>query len=220
MQPPGASPAAEPRVVGGRAPKSKAMLLRSLAVLLALWSSRLAAQRPPRTPFVARGACPFECCQLGSWLTHDTLPVFDRERASGPPLFVLQPSQGFRADSADFYTLGLGLILVRRPLRLADYLAEAQGPSESVTALRRPLAPGDTVYLVGEVSEVGEQVWSHGRTATVEGFWSEPGAEDPNAPAILVRPIVHEWWVHINAQGRRGSIQAWERHLEGTDACS
>jgi hypothetical protein len=26
--------------------------------------------------------------------------------------------------------------------------------------------------------------------------------------------------VHINAQGRRGWIQAWGRHLEGTDACS
>jgi hypothetical protein len=203
------------------------MLLRSLAVLLALCSSRLAAQRPPRTPFVTRGACPFECCQLGSWLTHDTLPVFDHERASGAPLFVLQPSQGFRADSADFYTLALGLILVRRPLRLADYLAEAEAlprssPArpDSVTALRQPLVPGDTVYLIGEVSEVGEQVWSHGRTATVESFWSEPGADDANAPAILVRPIVHEWWVRINAQGRRGWIQAWERRLEGTGACS
>lgn len=205
------------------------MLLRSLAVLLALCSSRLAAQGPPRTPFVTRGACPFECCQLGPWLTHDTLPVFDRERASGAPLFLLQPSQRFRADSADFYTLALGLILVRRPLRLADYLAEAeaqapprsaQAPPDSVAALHRRLAPGDTVYLIGEVSEVGEQVWSHGRTATVEGFWSEPGAEDGNAPAILLRPIVHEWWVRINAQGRRGWIQAWERHIEGADACS
>ena len=203
------------------------MLLRSLAVLLALCSARLAAQGLPRTPFVTRGACPFECCQLGAWLTHDTLPVFDRERASGAPLFVLQPSQGFHADSADFYTLALGLILVRRPLRLADYLADAEAPPraaqaapDSVTALRQPLAPGDTVYLIGEVSEVGEQVWSHGRTLTVGSFWSEPGGEDAHAPAILVRPIVHEWWVRINAQGRRGWIQAWERHLEGTDACS
>ena len=215
------------RVVRRTHPKSEAMLLRSLAVLLACCSAPLAAQRPPRAPFVARGACPFECCQLGAWVTHDALPVFDRERGSGASLFVLQPSQGFRADSADFYTLAFGLILVRRPLRLADYLAEAEAappsspaPAESLAALRQPLAPGDTVYLIGEVSEVGEQVWSHGRTATVNSFWSEPGLENANAPAILVRPITHEWWVHINAQGRRGWIQAWGRHLEGTDACS
>jgi hypothetical protein len=204
------------------------MLTRSAAlILLALHASHLAAQQPPRTPFVTRGACPFECCQLGQWLTHDTLPVFDRERASGAPLFFLQPSQGFFADSADFFTLALGLILVRRPLRLSDYLAEAESPpvpprvdSDSLTALRQPLAPGDTVYLIGEVSEVGERVWTRGRAVTVESFWAEPGVEDTNAPAILLRPIVHEWWVRINAHGRRGWIQAWERHLEGTDACS
>lgn len=204
------------------------MLARSAAVLLLTFCSpRLAAQQPPRTPFVTRGACPFECCQLGQWLTHDTLPVFDRERASGTPLFLLQPSRAFRADSADFYTLALGRILVRRPLRLSDYLAEGEQPtasppgdSGSVIALRRLLAPGDTVYLVGEVSEVGERVWIRGRLATVQAFWAEPGVEDANAPAILVRPIVHEWWVRINANGRRGWIQAWERNLEGTDACS
>jgi hypothetical protein len=204
------------------------MLTRSAAViLLVLCSSRLAAQHPPRTPFVTRGACPFECCQLGHWLTHETLPVHARERASGTPLFALQPSQDFVADSADFYTLALGLILVQRPFRLADYLADdehalaaTQADSARLTAWRQPLAPGDTVYLIGEVSEVGERVWTHGRTATVEGFWAEPGVEDANAPAILVRPIVHEWWVHIDAHGRRGWIQAWERNLEGTDACA
>jgi hypothetical protein len=203
------------------------MLTRSAAlILVALLPSHLAAQQPPRTPFVIRGACPFECCQLGRWLTHDTLPVFDRERASGAPLFFLQPSQGFLADSADFYTLALGLILVRRPLRLSDYLAEAESPpvspgvdSDSRTALRQPLAPGDTVYLIGEVSEVGERVWTRGRAVTVESFWAEPEVDDANAPAILVRPIVHEWWVRIDAHGRRGWIQAWERRLEGTDAC-
>jgi hypothetical protein len=203
------------------------VLTRSVTViLLALGSSRLAAQQPPHTPFVARGACPFECCQLGHWRTHDTLPVYGRERASTAPLFLLQPSQDFLADSADFYTLSLGLIVVRRPLRLADYLAEDEHPSAAAqadsvrTALRRPLAPGDTVYLIGEVSEVGERVWTHGHTATVEPFWAEPGVEDANAPAILVRPIIHEWWVHINAGGRRGWIQAWERNLQGADACA
>ena len=203
------------------------MLTRSAAVLLlAFCSLRLAAQQPPRTPFVSRGACPFECCQLGQWRTHDTLPVFGRERASGTPLFLLRPGEVFRADSADFYTLALGRILLRGPLRLSDYLAEAEQPSVSppadsgsLVALRQPLAPGDTVYLIGEVSEVGERVWIRGRMATVQAFWAEPGVEDAGAPAILVRPIVHEWWVRINAHGRRGWIQAWERNLEGTDAC-
>jgi len=203
------------------------MLRQSAAIiLLALSSPRLEAQQLPRIPFAARGACPFECCQLGHWQTHDTLPVFARERASAPPLFSLLPSQDFLADSADFYTLALGVILVRRPLRLSDYLAENQPPQASapdsgnLMGLRQLLAAGDTVYLIGEVSEMGERVWTHGRIVTVGSFWAEPGVEDAGAPAILLRPIVHEWWVHINAQGRRGWIQAWERNLEGTDACA
>ncbi|MGE5687076.1 MAG: hypothetical protein ACM34D_06205, partial [Gemmatimonadota bacterium] len=105
------------------------MVARSLwiAVLFFSWSP-LAAQRPPSTPFVERGACPFECCQLGHWTARDTLPVYARQQAPDTRLFLLTPGQGFVADSADFHTLALGMILVRRPFRLADYLAEEEQP--------------------------------------------------------------------------------------------
>lgn len=203
------------------------MVARSLLIAVLFFSSPpLAAQRPPRTPFVERGACPFECCQLGQWTARDTLPVYARQQAPDTRVFMLQPGQGFVADSADFHTLALGVILVRRPLSLSDYLADEEqhprpAPAESArrTALRRPLAPGDTIYIVGEVSEVGERVWARGVEATVESFWSEPEFERPDAPAVLIRPIEHEWWVHIDAGGRLGWIQAWNRNIEGTDAC-
>lgn len=204
------------------------MVVRSLWIALLFFSwSPLAAQRPPSTPFVERGACPFECCQLGHWTARDTLPVFARQQAPDTRLFLLTPGQGFVADSADFHTLALGMILVRRAFSLADYLAEEERPprpaladSARLTTLHKPLAPGDTLYLVGEVSEVGERVWTRGVEATVEPFWSEPDFEKAGAPAVLIRPIEHEWWVHIEAGGRLGWIQAWNRNIDGTDACS
>ena len=92
-------------MVAARSP----MVVRSLWIALVFFSwSQLAAQRPPSTPFVERGACPFECCQLGHWTARDTLPVYARQQAPETRLFLLAPGQGFVADSADFHTLALG----------------------------------------------------------------------------------------------------------------
>ena len=127
------------------------------------------------------------------------------------------------ADCADFYTLALGLIGVRRPFRLADYLADEDttrvAPAR-LAVLRQHLVVGDTIYLIGEVTEVGERVWLRGVAATVQAFWAEPEFDDPAAPGFLIRPIVHEWWVRITAGARRGWIQAWSRNIDGTDACA
>jgi hypothetical protein len=194
-----------------------------LILLFALTSPPLQAQRPPSTPFVARGACPFECCQLGPWIARDMLPAYAGERANGTPLFRVLPGERMVADSGDFYTLALGLIGVRRPLRLADYLADedtTRADAARLAVLRRDLAVGDTIYLIGEVTEVGERVWLRGVAATVQAFWAEPEFADPTAPALLIRPIVHEWWVHVTAGARHGWIQAWSRNIDGTDACA
>ena len=194
-----------------------------LILLFVLTSPPLQAQRPPSTPFVARGACPFECCQLGPWIARDTLPAYAGERANGTPLFRVLPGERMVADSGDFYTLALGLIGVRRPLRLADYLADedtTRADAARLAVLRRDLAVGDTIYLIGEVTEVGERVWLRGVAATVQAFWAEPEFADPTAPALLIRPIVHEWWVHVTAGARHGWIQAWSRNIDGTDACA
>ena len=181
----------------------------------------LAAQAPPRTPIVDRGSCPFECCQLGTWIARDTMSVFAEEHGRGRPAFVLAKHDTVRADSADFFTLTLGAVLVRRPLKLADYLGgEVSGAVDP--ALQRSLARGDTIYLIGHEPEMGHVVWAKGQRATVYEFWDDPTDEekrDAASPAVLVRPIVHEWWVHIVHKGRRGWIQTWGRWFEGADAC-
>jgi hypothetical protein len=201
-------------------------LRRIFATVVSLaWSLPLAGQAPPRTPIVKRGACPFECCQLGRWIATDTMSVFAEQHGRGRPAFVLAKGDTVRADSADFFTLSLGAVLVRRPLKLAEYLGgEVQEPpatraeSLALAELQRPLAAGDTIYIVGHEPEVGDVVWAKGSLATVYQFWDDD-RRDRGGPALLVRPIVHEWWVHITHNGRRGWIQTWGRWFEGADAC-
>ncbi len=202
------------------------MTTRLLAfALFTLCSLPLRAQGPPTTPFVTRGACPFECCQLGDWTGRDSLPVYAQARGTAGPLFFVLPNEHFRADSADFYTLKLGIIEILRPMRLADHVSEESVPplvtkadSVAYAALRRPLASGDTVYLIGHEPEVGEVVWFKGQRATVGTFWVQPGSHRL-ALAVLSRPIEHEWWVRITRNGRTGWIQAWGHHFDGADAC-
>ena len=180
---------------------------------------------PPATPFVDRGSCPFECCQLGNWTAYDSVAVFPEEQGRGRPSFFIVKNDTVHADSADFFTLELGVVLVRQTVRLADYLGgEIQDPpatradSLALAALRRPIPPGDTIYITGHTPEIGIDVWYRGRSATISPFWDER-ASKPDQPGVQLRPIKHEWWVRITHHGRRGWIQAWGHGFAGFDAC-
>ncbi len=187
----------------------------------------LHAQRPPHTPFVARGSCPGECCKLGRWTAGESLRVYPTQRGSRAPTFTINRNQSFVADSADFYTLALGILVVRRPMRVSDHMdAEfnpapvTHGDSVRAASLAKTLAVGDTLYVIGEMPEAGEVLWVGGATAIVEYFWAEDARGNPTAPAVQVRPIQHEWWVHIRTtDGRTGWIEAWDRRIHGSDAC-
>ncbi|HEY2850095.1 MAG TPA: hypothetical protein VGI97_09475, partial [Gemmatimonadaceae bacterium] len=61
------------------------------------------APAPPEVPFVERGRCPFECCQLGDWKTARAERAYAREEGAGAPAFMIPAGAGIRADSADFF---------------------------------------------------------------------------------------------------------------------
>src|SRR4051794_37177600 len=94
----------------------------SIVVALVLLACRLEAQALPPLPQVYRGACPFECCQLGAWTARESLQVYRQERRADKPIAVLSTGQRFTADSADLYTLDWGIITVSRAMRLMDNL--------------------------------------------------------------------------------------------------
>jgi hypothetical protein len=201
-----------------------------LSILLpfVLMAQHLRAQALPSLPQVYRGDCPFECCQLGNWTARESLQLYPAERKAGKPIAILRPGQSFTADSADFYTLDWGIISVRRPMRLLDELSpeadndSIQADQRGARVLARQLAPGDTIYHIGHIPEAGEIVWLDGVQAVAAWFWAdrEEDLKELDAPAVVVRPIRQEWWVRIRTRtGQIGWIQAWNKQIEGKDAC-
>jgi hypothetical protein len=200
----------------------------ALALAFGLMTRPAEAQALPSLPVVSRGACPFECCRLGNWTARESLPVYQEERKSRRPIAVVTAGQSFTADSADLYTLDWGIIIVHRPMRVIDVLGpEPENDSvlsdpRATAVLGRQLAPGDTIYHIGHVPETGELVWLDGVSALADGFWvdREEDLKELDLPAVLARPMRREWWVRIRRPaGRSGWIQAWNKQIEGTDAC-
>src|SRR5256885_10442822 len=87
-------------------------------VAIALFAPFAQTPRLPGPPVMQRGACPFECCHLGDWKTTEPTRVYATERATGAPAFIIPQGQSIKADSADFFTLRYGVIVVRRPFAL------------------------------------------------------------------------------------------------------
>lgn len=200
--------------------------LLGLAALVA-GALALQAPRPPATPIIQRGACPFECCRLGDWTTTEPLRVYARERDTGAPVFTIPAGQSIKADTANFYTLRLGVIVARKPFSVWDHIdKDAESPpktradSQRIAALRRPLAKGDTLYHIGQETEMGDVVWLRGYTAVIANAWAEPEMPDPEAPAVAVRPIQQEWWVRVTYRGRVGWVQVWKHVPDGADGCA
>src|SRR5262245_27362893 len=61
---------------------------------------------------VRRGACPFECCQYGRWTALTEIPVLADERGDGPPIFVMQNGDRFRADSGNVHVTEVARVVV------------------------------------------------------------------------------------------------------------
>jgi hypothetical protein len=208
----------------GGAAKVRGMNLLATLLLLVFASAQQPA--PPATPRVEFRSCPFECCRLGQWGTYDSVPVYAEERQSGPPLFFLLPRERFIADSANLHTLAFGVVRFRQPVRLADKLADpfdrvvrTREDSAWYATLQVPFARADTLLILAYKPERQAVVWAKGRLAVVKAFWVERVRAGADPVAVLERPLVREWWVLVSHEGRHGWIQAFGRHLAGSDAC-
>ena len=174
----------------------------------------------PSTPYIVKHACPFECCQLGTWVAESSLPAYPAEGDTSDIGFVVAPGETIEALDADVRMEQFGQVLVKAPW--AGYSA------------------GDTVLVLGYEGEGSFSIWHAGTLRHVEMFWwippeltapeDRPDLSDPalRPRAEMIVPPVMDWWVRVRRQGVEGYLRlrnrtnfgfsTWER-IRGSDGC-
>jgi hypothetical protein len=169
------------------------------------------AQAAPAEPYVVRGACPFECCQYGRWVTRVPVPVYSHERASGRPLFRLRAGDTVEAITGNVHMVRVGRVVVDRSLP-GNWVEDDSLPAP---------APGDTVYVLNYQGEGYRQYWYRGRTGSGPEFWEPESRHDSlPPPARLIQKPISRWWVQVKvANGQEGWLRMPEAGFDGYDAC-
>jgi hypothetical protein len=163
-------------------------------------------------PYLALGACPFECCTYGRWTTSARLTAYQRPMDYAGIAFQIEPGASFEADSGFVQVLRPGVVVADSAFALYE------GPT---------VPPGDTLYLLDTIGEGYERAWYRDSVYEVSGeFWNwgqAPRAEADTFRARLVRPAQARWWAHVrDARGREGWLDMDAipgGTLQGVDAC-
>ena len=162
-----------------------------------------AEERVPRE-FVARGACPFECCVYGEWTLRTDATLRESAARSSEIVTTLTEGTTVRADS--------GMVIVRPGLLVMTRTSPRANLGDTVT-----FQPGDTVELLDYVGEGFRRVRWHGRELQVEEFWRY---SDSTAARVLREPEQH-WWAYFThpSSQRRGWVLMDSVRVRGADAC-
>jgi hypothetical protein len=166
---------------------------------------RLTREPRPAEAYVAKKACPFECCAFGRWTAVEATVLYDKP---GGEVAAGRVPKGAPVDALT------GEVHLRpRPVRVRVV------PGESF-----PAREGDVVFVLDRLGEGMGNVWYRGTifqtfiagvamqcTFGKESCWGEfledGGAEDP------------VWWIQVKAPG---GIVGWTReasHFTGADRC-
>ena len=179
---------------------SAGLLLVMALVLCA--TSAIAGQRRkpigPRVPYVELGACPFEGCAYGEWISTDNVKVHRERDRRSPVVFDLA--------TGDRVTALTGAVIVLRAGRVEFTSATKLSSQEG--AIR--ISAGDTLFLLAYIGEGVTNAWLHGRVYRgVDGatsFFDVRCTDEPGrCSGRVVEPPLTEWWVQLrSSDGRMG----------------
>lgn len=149
----------------------------------------------PSAVIVTTGECPFEGCQLGTWIARRSIPVY--ESPGGKIVRMLDQGESVHAVSAEVRSLP------RKALITKTYKSdEEQG-----------LYVGSLAYVLHPIGEGAVAVWSNGRvirgSLDLEFRYTEP--DEPRSPQWT-------WWVQVRlADDALGWLQNPQGQLGGMD---
>lgn len=155
-------------------------------------------QTTPSAVVVTTGECPFEGCQLGTWIARSTIPVY--KSPGGKIVRMLGQGESVHAVSAEVRSLP------RKALITKTYKSdEEQG-----------LYVGSLAYVLHPIGEGAVALWSNGRiirgSLDLELRYTE--SDEPRSPQWT-------WWVRVrlsddalgwlqNPQGQLGGMDRYE----------
>jgi hypothetical protein len=159
----------------------------------------LMAQARPPIPLIEKGACPFECCQFGRWVSQSSLQAYRVEGDIAHLAFTIAAGDTFSAITGNVHMDRPGVVVVTKPVLSFN--------------------PGDTIYTLSYTGEGSIDVWAHGEIANIEMFWEgdddlDSAIVDTSAQqwkrfsgVLIVRPIMI-WWVQIQrSDGQTGWLR-------------
>jgi len=165
--------------------------------------SRLATAPAPAKGYIAKGACPFECCRFGNWSASRKTFLHDMPGGSTVVAEVLNGARVF-AVTGEVHLMPVP-VLVR--------FAAPYG-------FRAPV--GSIVFLLNRTGEGHGQVWVNGKVSDSEHMHVQNSCGEPRADCwgeFLDRGGESQWWVQIRlANGKTG----WTReamNFSGSDGC-
>ena len=167
-------------------------LSASLALIVALFSSNAPAQSRPPAVYVAKGACPFECCTYRKWKVEKTTRIYARPDTESAQVGIVRPGGFIRALTGEVTSIPGKLI---------------------VTKAHGKYKPGDVLWFYTPQGEGFFTVWFDGKMYDEELDYmsskyekSTPTCEEtPSCWAKLERDQKVHWWVKVKlANGKIG----------------
>ncbi len=187
----------------------------ALALLISIVSlpARSAPPTEPPTPYVDRGACPFECCTYREWTVETDTPVRTQRDLKEPLAFTARKGESVYGLTGVVVTLKPGRVLVTQDTQIGDERKQIQ------------VSAGTIVYSLHYLGEGYSLLWYRGTIVSdfvpsVENF--RLNFPDASAEGIKLRPESDPktvWWVLI--ENATGSIGWSERpdNFGNKDAC-
>jgi len=165
----------------------------------------------PPTPYLDRGACPFECCTYRRWTVEAGTVLYNQRSTNSGVAFRVQ--KGVQVTGLT------GIVITRKPGKVLVKKARTIGLERKIR-----VGPGDILYTLHYQGEGNYKLWFRGK------IYEE---EMPTSPYLVTNVPIEQreeylqviaepdsiWWVQVkNARGQTGWTKQ-HRHFGNMDAC-
>jgi hypothetical protein len=181
------------------------LVLISLTLTLAFGSSVIAQEEKPKIPYIDEGACPFECCQYGTWTAESPLVAYQKEENDSAIAFKIKPGESFTAINGNVHITKPGYVVVNRSFD--------------------GFTKDDKVYLLTYLGEGAYDLWYKGKkldlnVLNADDFWANVTEKDSPLytwAVLITRGDGKQGWLRLKNSPNR---KFWPEKIKGMDSCS